>query len=369
MVRRTLTRSLLAAVAAGMSVAAVSSASAAPDAAGTVDHLILNTKQVAVAPATVAKPKPKPKPKPPFCKKGQKSTKKKPCRKRKPQVAGSAANPPVAGWTFGMTLTQRPDGTWGLALAYNHRAGNTTEFHTYLFSLTADAVSAAQDLSMLTIDTGTQLGQFGSVKLTLSNVGAPSAANPLPGCTTGTWQTRSGTLSGALTFVADGTYFKTVKLTSLPADLTANTSGVASTCGTPPATCSHVSLIFGGGSGSGFFEALSSAGQTTLLFVRTQNSAPATITDFLQLTGLPASDLTVASDVSTGAVATDGASPSFTGSLSFARTGSTTTGANAACGGTPLAFAQGALTGNIAVHFLTGLEIAAPLTPATGEVL
>lgn len=136
-----------------------------------------------------------------------------------------------------------------------------SESHSYLFSLTADAVSVAQDLSTLTINTGTQLGQYGSVQLSLSNVGALAAANLPAGCTSGTWQMRSGTLTGALTFVADGTYFKTLTETSLPADLTANTSGVAATCGVPQSTCTHESLIFSGGSAdSGIFETFSTGG-------------------------------------------------------------------------------------------------------------
>ncbi len=361
------TRSLFAAAVTAAVLAAAATASGAPRLAGAVDHLVLSTKQVAVPVATA--PKPKPKRKPPLCKKGQKPTKKKPCRRRKPQAAASAANPPTGGWTLGMTVFQVADGTWSLAIAYNHVVGNARESHIYLFSLSADAVSAAQDLSTLTIDTGTQMGQFGSVRLSLTGVTALAPANPFRGCSTGTWQMRSGTLTGTVTFTADGTYFKTVVLTALPADVSANTSGVVATCGTPPPTCSHSSVVFsGGGTDAPFFEAFSNGTATTMLFFRTQKSAPATITDFVQATGLPAADVTLASDLSTGSVATDGAGPSFTGTLGFARTGSTTSSTNSACGGTPSSFAQGTASGTLVVHFLVGGDVPAPLAPATAEV-
>ena len=106
----------------------------------------------------------------------------------------------------------------------------------------------------------------------------------------------------------------------------------------------------------------------TMLFFQSQKNGPAAVTDFLQVTGLPVTDVTVASDVSAGSVATDGAAPWFTGSLAFARTGTTTTGTNPTCGGTPISFAQGAMTGSLAVHFLAIPEVTVPLSPATGEV-
>jgi hypothetical protein len=48
--------------------------------------------------------------KPPVCKKGQTSTKKKPCTKRHLLVSDVRANPPVAGWKFGFGLSRNTDG-------------------------------------------------------------------------------------------------------------------------------------------------------------------------------------------------------------------------------------------------------------------
>ena len=356
----TATRVVVVVLAAGLALAVATSALGGSRSSTAVDRLLVTTHPVAVPAAVIAKPKAKA----PLCMKGQKSTKTKPCRKRRPAVVRSVANPPVAGWTFGMTITQYADGTWGLGLTYADKAGNTTETHSFLFKLSGDSVVVAPDLSTLTINTGTQMGQFGAVSLTLSNVTALAQGARPAYCTTGTWQTRSGTLTGTLRFVADGTYFKSLAETSLAADLSANTSGAPATCGNLPPTCVHESLIYGGdpNTGSGLYEAYTEGGKTTVLAILSQAIAPAQVTHYLITTGLPGSDLTVAADLSTATLATDGAAPSFTGSLSFARTGAATTFSNATCGGTTASFVPGTTTGSgIVAHFLAITALTLPL--------
>jgi hypothetical protein len=340
-------RALLVVLVAGLALAVATSALGGGRQALALDRVSLVTHDVAVPSAA------KPKKKPPVCKKGQKSTKRKPCRKRRVQVADSRANPPVAGWAFGFGLSQNTDGTWSLRVGLTRTVGNANETHTYLFQLAASSVTVAPDLSTLTLDTGAQLGQFGAIKLTFANPGSLAQGTAPSGCTTGTWQTRTGTLTGSVSFVADSSYFKTILEKSLPADLTANTSGTPATCGTPTPTCLHSTLFLAGdvSNASGAFNAILTNGQLTLRAVLGQAIAPAQVFHVLSVANVPTSDLTAAADASTGAVTTGGASPWFTGSLNFTAAAPPTPFTSAACGGTPGSLAPGTANGSLVAHF------------------
>jgi hypothetical protein len=271
------------------------------------------------------------------------------------QVADSRANPPVAGWKFGFGLSQNADGTWALRVNLAHTAGNASETHAYFFQLVAGSVTVAPDLSTLTLDTGAQLGQFGAIKLTFANPGSLAQATAPAGCTTGTWQTRTGTLTGSVSFVADSSYFKTILETSLPADLTANTSGTPATCGTGPLTCVHgssVSASVGQGGPTIYASGgqLAQSGSFSLFEFLSEKVGPATIAHILIEGNLPATDLTVAPDLSSATVTTSGASY-FTGSLSFTASAPPVSGPYVACGGT-FTVRQGVTTGGIVAHFL-----------------
>jgi len=345
-------RVALVAGVAGLALIAATSAPGARRAALGVDHFSLTTHDVAV-PSSV-KPKPKTK-KPPVCKKGQKSTKKKPCTKRKLAVADARANPPVAGWSFNLGLNQNDDGTWGLRLNLSRTAGNVNEEHAYSFQLDASSVTVAPDLSTLTLDTGTQMGQFGAIKLTLANPGALTQASTPSGCTTGTWQTRSGTLAGSVDFAADGSYFKTIVEKSLTADMTANTSGTPATCGAGSTPCVHgssvsASLAIGGPVIYASGGQLAQSGSFSLFEFYSVKSGPASIAHILIEGNLPASDLTVAPDLSTASVATTG-SKAFTGSLSFTANARANTGPYPACNST-FTVRAGVTTGGIVGHYL-----------------
>ncbi len=348
---------------AGLALTVATSAPGAGRSVLAAEHVSLQTHDVALA----ASMTPKPKKKPPVCKKGQKSTRKKPCTKPKAKrhllVSDARANPPVAGWTFGLGLTANADGTWALRLNLTHRAGNATEEHSYFFQLAASSVTVASDLSTLTLDTGTQMGQFGTVKLAFANPGALAQATAPVGCTTGTWQERSGTLTGSVNFVADGSYFKTIVEKSLPSDLMGNTSGTPAACGPGPTTCAHGSYLTtsAGQGGPAVYASggqFAQSGSFSLFEFLSQTVGPATIAHILIEGNLPASDLTVAPDLSTATVATTG-STAFTGSLSFTA-GAPASGPSAPCGGT---FRQGVTTGGIVGHFLA---IPAP-APVLGQ--
>ena len=318
-----------------------------------------NTDDVAVAAA--AKPLP-------ICKKKQKSTKKKPCRKKPKKFSALRANPPVAGWKLGLFVSHSNDGMWALSVRLARTSGNVTERHFYAFRLAASCVTVGPDLSTATIDTGTQLGQFGAIKLTFGNVGALGAGTAVPGCT-GNWQKRTGTLTGSIRFVANSTYFKTILRTSVPATLNANI-GPLPTCKAQPPACVHTTLLAVGTftGASNFFEAFNTAGVLTFVGFFTQTVGPAIETHVLSETNLPASDFSTAADLSSATVSTTGAK-AFTGSLNYTAGGPATKFPNAGCGGTPASFTQGTATGGISAKFAAIPAAQPPLTPATAEIL
>ena len=349
-------RGLLVVVAGGLALVVATSALGGRRGALALDRVSLVTDGVAVPSAAKSK-------KPPLCKKGQKSTKKKPCTKRRLQTADLRANPPIAGWIFAFGLSQNTDGTWTLRVNLSRAVGHASETHSYFFQLAASSVTVAPDLSTLTLDTGTQLGQFGAIKLTFANPGSLAQATAPAGCTTGTWQTRAGTLKGSVSFVADHSYFKVILEKSLPADLTANTSGTPASCGQGPLTClrgSSVSASLGQGGPIIYASGgqLAQSGSFSLFEFLSQKVGPATIAHALIEGSLPATDLTVASDLSSATVKTTGASH-FTGSLSFTANAPAVSGPNVACGDT-YTVRQGVTTGGIVAHFLA-IPLPAPV--------
>lgn len=324
----------------------------------TTDETV-NTEDAAVAAAAKLLP---------ICKKKQKSTPKKPCRKKPKKFSALRANPPVAGWKFGFFVSHANNGTWALSVRLARVNGNVTERHFYAFQLAAGSVTVAPDLSTTTIDTGTQLGQFGAIKVTLGNPSGLSAGTGVPGCT-GNWQKRTGTLTGSIRFVANSTYFKTILRTSMPATLNANI-GPPPTCKAQPPACTHATLLIVGTftGASNFFEAFNTAGVITFVDFFTQTVGPATETHVLSETNLPASDFSPAADLSAATVSTTGAK-AFTGSLSYTAGGAATKFPNSACGGTPASYTQGTAAGGITAKFAAIPAVQAPLTPALAEIL
>jgi hypothetical protein len=241
-----------------------------------------------------------------------------------------------------------------LSVGLRRAVGNTSESHFYGFTLAADSVTVAPDLSSATLDTGTQLGQFGSMMLTFGNAGAFATGTPAFGCTTGTWQMRTGTMTSQVSFVADKTYFQTIVETSLPADVSANTGDPPTCTNTPTGACVHDESLGVSSSPTGPFVYAFGGdlanGGTGLFEFMSEKIAPATISHTLREINLPAGDLTVAPDLSSASVSTTGASL-FTGSLSFTASAPATSGPYAACGGM-FTTRAGTTTGGIVGHFL-----------------
>jgi hypothetical protein len=310
-----------------------------PGEALALDHVSIQTHDVKLPAAHLL----------PACRKSHKSTKAHPCRARGSH--SMSAGTPDAGWTFGLALNPDTTGGWVLSVRLTRTDGNSMERHVFNFQLAASSVTVAPDLSAATLDTGTQLGQFGAMKLTFGKAGALASATPAAGCTTGTWQMRTGVMTGNVRFAADSTYFRTILETSLPTDVSANT-GETPTCATPPVPCGHGSSVSVQTSSTGpFLYAQLHDGALMFLEFLTQMVGPAQISHSLTESGLPASDLTAATDLSSATVATT-AAKRFTGSLSFTAGGPPSTGPYPACGaGATFGVAKGTTTGGITGHF------------------
>lgn len=323
------------------------------------DHIVLTSHEVALK-AAGGKP-------PPVCHRGQRSTRKHPCRKgRRTSVLDAASNPPAGGWQFGLGLTQNADGTWRLSLSLSQTTGAVMEQHVYGFQLPAEAVTVASDLSSAKLDTGTAMGQFGSVRLTFAQAGPLAAANPSIFCSGGTWQTRTGSLSGTVDFATGSSYFRTVLESKLTADVTANT-GSPPTCQSnppPPTTCTHESQLVASAGSTGPYLYASVSNPPApgtppglqLFEFATERVGPATISHALTESGLPVGDLTLASDLSTGTIKTTGATR-FSGSITFTATGELATIPSAVCGGTSMS-RQGTTAGDLAVHYAAPVDAA-----------
>jgi hypothetical protein len=314
-----------------------------------LDHVSIRTHDLVLSKRVVKKPLP-------LCRKGQTSTRKRPCRKAGSHASAvvSRPGPPDSGWLFGLSVSQNADGTWPLTVTLKRTVASTVEQHVYSFSLAATSVTVSPDLATATLDTGAQLGPFGSIKLAFGRVGALASGTPVTGCTGGVWQTRAGTLAGKVDFVADKTYFQTILKTVLPADVSANT-GPTPACALPPVPCTHgQSLSSSAAAGGSTLYAsggqLAQSGSFSLFQFFQQKIGPATVSHILIEGNLPATDLTVAPDLSTATVTTTGASR-FTGSLSFTATAPATSSPFAACGGT-YTIRQGTTSGGIVAHFL-----------------
>ena len=311
--------------------------------AGSLEGVFLKTRDVAVRSTGKA----------PLCKKGQKSTKRRPC-----------GNPAGTGWTFGFALSEGGDGSSTLTVTYSHRTGKAIEVHSYTFLLRPNSLTVAPDLSSLTLDTGTQLGRFGAIKMTFANPGSLAPVAVGPTCSGGKWQARTGMLEGALRFAADRTYFRTLVESSLPAKLSGNTSGEPQMCGHPPPTCIHDTFLSSGAAAAEFYASVMDA-KLSLVADFAQTIAPAQVVHALSATGLAVSGLTVAPDLSSGTLAPADARPAFTGSLDFTGSQPTRSFPNPVCGANTSS-SWGTVSGDLVAHF-TAIP-AAPLSLGSAYV-
>ncbi|MFI5041876.1 MAG: hypothetical protein ACHQNA_08505, partial [Acidimicrobiales bacterium] len=137
-------------------------------------------------------------------------------------------------------------------------------------------------------------------------------------------------------------------------------------CGPVPPCAHGSSLSASAGQGSPIVYASGGqhalGGDFSLFEFLSQQVGPAGIAHILYEENLPASDLTVAPDLSSATVTTGGAK-SFTGSLSFTATADPFSGPDA-CGGT-YTVRQGMTTGGITGHFLAIASPAPVLGPSS----
>jgi hypothetical protein len=100
-----------------------------------------------------------------------------------------------------------------------------TQTHSYDFFLDSDTIQVASTLLPSSVDTGTQLGSFGKVVMSLKNASSlhtekSRCPDPNSDIVLSTTKTRNGNLVGNLTLNAHDTYFETVHLSSLPVTVT-----------------------------------------------------------------------------------------------------------------------------------------------------
>jgi len=338
-------RTLLIGVVAAVAIAIPANAFA-------LDHVTITTSPVSL-------PVPAKKKKLPLCKKHQKSTKKHPCRKRKRTVAGADVreNPPVRGWTAQVFIDEENDGSWVTELVLKRMVGNATESHTWSRTLPAGSVTISDDLAGATWTSPWALAPqpqpYWDSASNFRATGAVSPGTPPSGCSGGAFQMRTGVLELKGILEPLDNYFHRLTVHAFPATLTANT-GAPITCSSPPPTCFHGTSLFVGDTRAfenGFFLASLSNGAALEEYIKERTAPPFAVFDVLAVSGLPASDVSLAAGFGTGTISTAGAAPWFTGSFNFTISGTPLQFANPACGGAQSIFGQGTSSGGIAPHF------------------
>lgn len=154
-------------------------------------------------------------------------------------VSASAATTVVAGPLkvkgYNMTLIGADAKKDTLTVMFSKAKGKASQQHMYQFGtkvkVTKTSISA-------------KLGRFGSVNLRLTNARNASGKSKLPkGCTGTVGKTKTGKFRGSLKFVADRTFFRTVKAKTL--------NGVVSSSGKLDCSGSGSGKAKGDGSGDG----------------------------------------------------------------------------------------------------------------------
>jgi len=143
------------------------------------------------------------------------------------QAAPSVNMDPVKVKDYQMTLSvAKSGGAYSLSVMMNRTAaaGKSSQFHIWSFPLSAGAVKLTG--KTFRIDTGTELGQYGKVKLTL---GPTKVARTTVPCF-GTLSSRRGALTGTVKLNLDSAYFKSV--TRRPTK-----AGIAGTLPKPKPNC------------------------------------------------------------------------------------------------------------------------------------
>lgn len=113
--------------------------------------------------------------------------------------------------------------------------GPTTQSHTWAFrNLAPTVLQVSSDLRVARISTGTAMGRFGFLNLSLRNPGVLTTTSCGP---SGRILTRPGTEAGTARLVTGTTYFGTITKTAFPAKVATQTG----TC--PPPACVHATTL------------------------------------------------------------------------------------------------------------------------------
>jgi hypothetical protein len=248
--------------------------------------------------------------------------------------------------------------TDGLFLSFTRKVSTTTasltQTHSYSFSIPeTDVTIDPNDLVPTKIDTGTDLGKFGNITMTLRN------ASPLStkkfrcpnGTLTDTISKRTGKLKGTFHFVANDNYFKTINKSALPATVTKDVN-TGKSCGGGGGGCSTGYGFSAFDSNPGGLSLFASKplkdGHANIFMSRSVQDAPASIGHSIFGT-VPASSFAISS---TSAVAIKGGAlaPMAKNTIHFSKKSSSTTGTHCKTTTTQEKFASG----NILAKFDSG---------------
>ncbi|HEU4656533.1 MAG TPA: hypothetical protein VFR97_03370 [Capillimicrobium sp.] len=234
-----------------------------------------------------------------------------------------------------------------LTVFFNKTVGKDMQQHMYSFDsgVTVGPTSIKADL-----------GKYGKLDLKLTGAKKGSSAVP-KGCTGKAGKTLTGTLAGSLKFVADTTYFKTIKAKSLKGQSfkagKIDCSGDNGQGGHTPGQAGGVTLTLTGDLNGDMLSFTAAKGfQTAMVMEEASKTAPASIMHFITAEAA-ASDLDVSDDLSSATV--KGQEPFLTGTGNFEGEGFGTS-------------ATGTLSGDLVARFdsignvsLTGDDLMATL--------
>lgn len=249
--------------------------------------------------------------------------------------AASAATTLTAGPVkvkggYQMTLIANDAKKDTLTVMLGKSGGKDLQQHMYTFD--AGVKNTARSIDA-------KLGRYGSIKLALGN--ATSGTSALPkGCKGKPGKTLKGTLSGSVKFVADRTYFKTIKASSLPGQSfkagKIDCSGTGGNPGQTPGGAGGATLTVSGQLDGGSLSFTATKGtQSAFVMEAAAKAAPASVMHFITAEA-PASAFEVAGNLSSATV--KGEAPFLTGTGTFEGEGAGSS-------------ATGTLSGSLAANF------------------
>jgi hypothetical protein len=260
-------------------------------------------------------------------------------------AAPSLSSDPVSFKDYKLTLSlSKSGGQNTLSVIANRTAagGKAVQTHMWSFPLSNKAVKLTAKGA--TIKTGTELGRYGSINMTIA-AGKPKRTQ-LP-CFVSAFVQRKGTLTGKLRLSLDGGYFKRVSKSSIPAGISAKFPELSPSCGgngnggggQQTGTTQLSANVPGGVMLNAIRDAKGAVTHQATLIEPTETIAPATSVFHMINAQVGADGLQAAADSSSASLAFG--SPFLVGSLTF----------TAMEGMATPQFAMGAVAGSLQVAF------------------